>query len=154
MALLTLLATALLALLPQGVDTGFTGTVQAARQETKCVADYDTCNPPPWWTVPDWARCPDWWDEAQAAGIPLDWMPKVDYIMYRESRCNRFAHNPSGASGPVQWMPMWFTGRNAYGWVFDPYDPYQALLHMRLRVEDVGNWHDWCLSGDRVTGGC
>lgn len=105
------------------------------------------------WSVPDWARCPQYWPTAQAAGFTLDQMPKVDYIMHRESTCYPYAHNPSGASGLVQWMPMWFNGGNSYGWKFDPFDPYQSLYHMRLRVNLVG-WHDWCLRGDPVTGSC
>lgn len=49
---------------------------------------------PPPTTVPSWARCPQWWDEAKAAGWP-DWtLADLDYVMWRESRCIPTAFNP------------------------------------------------------------
>lgn len=44
-------------------------------------------------TVPATARCPQWWGLAAEAGWHADSMPTLDYVMWRESRCNPSAHN-------------------------------------------------------------
>jgi soluble lytic murein transglycosylase-like protein len=56
-------------------------------------------------------------DEAAAAGEPcaeyaghLAWLGLPEhflFVMNRESHCQPTAHNPSGASGLLQIMPMW-----------------------------------------------
>lgn len=38
-------------------------------------------------------RCPQWWDEARAAGFSGRDLKVLDYIMWRESRCMPRAHN-------------------------------------------------------------
>lgn len=58
-------------------------------------------------TAPSWSNCPQWYDEALSAGFTASQWRQLDHIMYRESRCQQTAHNPSGASGLVQIMPMW-----------------------------------------------
>jgi hypothetical protein len=149
---MTLIMSALLVLNPISAGTDFPPYLAGAVAE-RVTKHPENIEASLWWSLPEWARCPQWWHTAQAAGWELENMPTVDYIMRRESTCNPNAHNPSGASGLVQWMPFWFTGRNGYGWVFNPYDPYEALYYMHLRVERAG-WHDWCLRGDPVTGNC
>ena len=39
------------------------------------------------------ALCPQWWDTAVRAGWELDQLKTLDYIINRESRCQRKAHN-------------------------------------------------------------
>jgi len=39
------------------------------------------------------ALCPQWWDTAVRAGWELDQLKTLDYIINRESRCQRTAHN-------------------------------------------------------------
>lgn len=57
--------------------------------------------------APSWSNCPQWYDEAMAAGFSPNQWGQLDHIMYRESRCIPTAYNRSGASGLVQIMPMW-----------------------------------------------
>lgn len=52
-------------------------------------------------------RCAEWHDHAIDAGFTEGQWPNVARIMYRESRCQPGAYNPSGASGLMQIMPMW-----------------------------------------------
>ena len=39
------------------------------------------------------ALCPQWWDTAVRAGWELDQLKTLDYIINRESRCQKTAHN-------------------------------------------------------------
>lgn len=44
-------------------------------------------------TIPTTARCPEWWPTALEAGWGWNQLPKVDALMWRESRCLQTAHN-------------------------------------------------------------
>ena len=44
-------------------------------------------------TVPATARCPQWWGLAAEAGWHADSMLTLDYVIWRESRCQANAHN-------------------------------------------------------------
>lgn len=44
-------------------------------------------------TIPAAALCPQWWGLAAQAGWHADSMPTLDYVLYRESRCDPAAHN-------------------------------------------------------------
>lgn len=48
-----------------------------------------TTLPPP----PADARCPQWWGLAREVGFTDDQLPTLDYVMWRESRCQPDAHN-------------------------------------------------------------
>lgn len=64
------------------------------------------------------ALCPQWWQTAVDAGWRQSLLPTLDYLMWRESRCNPAQHNtddPMGGSrGLVQingfWTP-WLASR-------------------------------------------
>lgn len=86
-------------------------------------------------TVPDSARCPQWWPLAQEVGWPLEELPHVDRVMWCESHCQPAAHNRSGASGLMQIMPGWWDGR-------DPYDP-AVNLTMALDIHEAQGWRAW-----------
>jgi hypothetical protein len=45
--------------------------------------------PPP----PADAQCPQWWGLAREAGWTDDLLPTLDYVMWRESRCDPTQHN-------------------------------------------------------------
>jgi hypothetical protein len=42
---------------------------------------------------PATARCPQWWGLAREAGWTDDLLPTLDYVMWRESRCDPTQHN-------------------------------------------------------------
>ena len=44
-------------------------------------------------TVPATAHCPQWWGLAVEAGWHADSMPTLDYVIWRESRCQPGAYN-------------------------------------------------------------
>ena len=43
--------------------------------------------------VPAEARCPQWWGLAREVGFTEDQLPTLDYVMWKESRCQPDAHN-------------------------------------------------------------
>ena len=88
--------------------------------------------------VPVSARCPQWWQTAVDAGWRQSQLPTLDYLMWRESRCNTGAHNtedPMGGSrGLVQingfWTP-WLSSRGIVSrseGLFGPYRNLRAAL--------------------------
>lgn len=44
-------------------------------------------------TLPVGARCPQWWDLAKSVGWQDSEMETLDYVIWRESRCETRAHN-------------------------------------------------------------
>lgn len=88
--------------------------------------------------VPASARCPQWWQTAVDAGWRQSQLPTLDYLMWRESRCNTGAHNtedPMGGSrGLVQingfWTP-WLASKGIVSrseGLFGPYRNLRAAL--------------------------
>lgn len=45
------------------------------------------------YAAPAGSRCPQFYDEAMAAGWPTSQWGRLDYVMFRESRCNPTVHN-------------------------------------------------------------
>lgn len=84
--------------------------------------------------------CAQWSANALAAGWSSSQWPTLDRIMYRESRCQPGAHNPSGATGLLQIMPMW--ADDCGGSPGDLYDPGFNLRCGRhvYRVQGWGAW--------------
>jgi soluble lytic murein transglycosylase-like protein len=81
-------------------------------------------------------RCAEWAGAALDAGWTEDQLPELlDRIMWCESKCEPHAHNPSGASGLLQIMPMWHKGRDA----FDP----DVNLAIGLEVYEAQGWRAW-----------
>lgn len=48
---------------------------------------------------PSDARCGAWWSLARQIGFTESMLPTLDRIIYRESRCNRKAFNPTDPNG-------------------------------------------------------
>lgn len=44
-------------------------------------------------TPPPDALCPEWWQPAREAGWADDLLPTLDYLMWKESRCDPTQHN-------------------------------------------------------------
>ena len=80
------------------------------------------------------ARCPQWWQTAVDAGWRESLLPTLDYLMWRESRCNPDQHNtddPNGGSrGLVQvngfWTP-WLASRGIVKRSEGLFGPYRNL---------------------------
>jgi Transglycosylase SLT domain len=104
--------------------------------------------------TPDVERLVAWLDqqqnEAVAAGEPcaeyaghLEWVGLPEhflFVMNRESHCQPGAHNPSGASGLLQIMPMWADDCGlTTAQLFDPYANL-ACAALVYAVQGPGAW--------------
>lgn len=111
------------------------GMVPAARVATVQI------DPPPD-TTPTTAEpevggpCAEWAPLAFGVGWGRTQWPTLSRIMRCESNCDPGAHNPSGASGLLQLMPMWWRGQG------DPYDP-EFNLSRGLDVYRAQGWRAW-----------
>jgi hypothetical protein len=61
--------------------------------------------------IPDGLRCPDYYLSAKEIGWPEDQLDRLDYVIWRESRCDSSAHNEfdpaSGSRGIIQINGFW-----------------------------------------------
>jgi len=61
--------------------------------------------------IPSSAKCPQWWDNAVEAGWLRKNLVTLDFVMWRESRCDASAFNPNdpngGSRGLVQVNGFW-----------------------------------------------
>jgi Transglycosylase SLT domain len=86
-----------------------------------------------------WGLCRQWMGLALDSGWPVRQWETMNWVMYRESRCDPNAHNPSGATGLMQIMPM-HVGRTCdYGDLFDP----AFNLRCALAVYRMQGWNAW-----------
>lgn len=92
--------------------------------------------------VPD-TPCNEWFWWAIEAGWPAELWPFLAHIMPRESHCDPGAHNPSGATGLTQIMPMW--ADDCGGSPGDLYDPMFNLKCALLiyNVQGPNAWSTW-----------
>lgn len=144
---MTAVAVVVALLVPHGVDGSPWESVQATAPAVRVATTVQVAEPPPTLPpIPDWARCPDYWDVARAVGWPEDALPTLDGVMWHESRCQPNAHNRSGAAGMLQLMPMWWRGR-------DPYDP---ATNLAIGLDIYRHEGGWCPAwrGDPAVGRC
>jgi hypothetical protein len=157
--IITLLRLCLGVLLPFGVDTGFTGTVesgyvQPARVATTCISDPDYCNPPPTDPIPTpyGERCRQWWPLAEAVGWPRSQLSLMGAVMNRESTCRPGAYNPVSCGRGNHAMGL----MQLCGWVcppngcFDPESNLTAALHLWER----SGWCPWVYNDNLTRHAC
>lgn len=62
-------------------------------------------------SIPDGLHCPEYYNLAKEIGWPEDQLERLDYVMWRESRCLTDAHNTydpaSGSRGIIQINGFW-----------------------------------------------
>lgn len=107
--------------------------------------------------VPGWALCPEWWATAKQVGWKTQDIWMLDYVMWKESRCNPNVHNPddpmSGSYGLTQvnggWS-RWLRERgvlNKRADLFTPATNLLAALHIHNYAKDRygKGWNPWNL---------
>lgn len=105
--------------------------------------------------VPVAAKCPDWWDEARAAGWAEDELVHVDALMWRESRCQPNARSTTRDSGLLQVNDVHLEWLAGYGITADAlFDPTTNLVAARLVWAQALEWwgcgwrpwraEEWC----------
>ena len=120
--------------------------------------------------IPADARCPQWWPLAVETGWTLDLLPTLDYVMWRESRCDPTQHNTElNADGstdvgltqindrswclPTRWYPgayLQTVGALPTVGCEQLFDPYLNLISAKAiydyALEHNGNgWQPWQL---------
>lgn len=84
------------------------------------------------------SRCPQYYDEALAAGWTASQWPRIDYIIFRESRCNNMAYNGKGRDNSFGLMQLNMRALKSWvgpmvDWDFTRlYDPYTNLHVARV----------------------
>jgi hypothetical protein len=101
----------------------------------RSVATSQVLPPPPTLYVDPGASCGRWWPLAVDQGWPEDQLPKLDAVMWCESRCEPRAYNRSGASGLMQVLKSWAPDRD----LFDP----ATNLAVALDVWHRQGWRAW-----------
>lgn len=106
-------------------------------------------------TIPVDAKCPQWWPLAVSEGWSKQQLPKLDAIMFRESRCNLYAINRQdpnkGSWGLMQVNGFWvkyLSSRNILERLRDLQDPSinlrSALAIYNYADAKHGNgWGPW-----------
>ena len=108
---------------------------------------------------PDW-RCDEWIPLAREVGWPEELLPKLSYVMYRETRCRPDQHNPDdpmgGSNGLTQinqfwckptryWPDGWLQTNGVLDHCDDLYDP-RVSLEASLAIYRNSGWSPWGLS--------
>lgn len=101
------------------------------------------------------ARCPQWWDLALEVGWTEQDLPRIDVIMWAESRCQPDAISPTKDYGLMQVnRAVWQDYVEARGYVMDDLlDPAIGLmfgLFVAQEAESYGwcRYQPWYMSGD------
>jgi len=117
-----------------------------------------TTLPPYRKSAPEW-RCDEWMELAMQVGWPEDQLPKLSYVIYRESRCRPDQHNPDdpmgGSNGLTQINKFWCKPTQYWpnGWLQtqgilescdDLYDP-EVSLKASLAIWKNSGWSPWNL---------
>ena len=108
-------------------------------------------------SIPVTAKCPQWWDNAVEAGWRRKELITLDFVMWRESRCDASAFNPKdpngGSRGLVQINGFWTPYLRSKGvlkrseGLFNPdVSLRSALVIFEYGVERYGHgWGPWNL---------
>lgn len=104
------------------------------------------------------ARCPEWWATARQAGWPEDALPRLDAILWRESRCtNGLSHRNRNRSVDVGLTQLnsihrrWLAAAGI-SWAATQHDPALNLRAARLLYDRAARmfgcgWQPWNLGG-------
>jgi len=116
-----------------------------------------TLSPSTTTTLPgiDDARCGEWWPLAIEVGWTVDDLPRIDEIMWAESRCQPDAVSPTRDYGLMQVnRKVWRDFVEVRGYVMDDLlDPRIGLMFGLLIAEEAQTlgwcrWQPWYMSGD------
>lgn len=94
-----------------------------------------------------YGKCGEWHDTALAAGWPQAEWPRLQEVIWRESRCQPDSWNGADA-GLVQINQVHKTWLADFGWSHpnDMFDPYKNL-HFAFRLWETSGWKPWRFSG-------
>ena len=97
--------------------------------------------------VPPGSKCPQHYEEALDAGWSHDQWSRIDYVMYRESRCNPNVHNPVGRDDSYGLMQLNMKAHRSWvgpivGWDFTRlYDPTTNLRIAKVLYDKAVDYY-------------
>lgn len=122
-----------------------TSVVEADPPVPETIATSTTTPPPP---VASGKSCPQWEDTARQVGWPEEAIPRLSYIMWRESRCDPTAHNPRPPDDSYCLIQLnmrahrsW-VGPQVDGDFTRLYEP-STCLSLGLQLWNTAGWRPW-----------
>ena len=94
-------------------------------------------------SVPAGASCPQWWQLAVDVGWPVDELPMLDRVIWRESRCLPEAWNGHDAGlTQINQIHTEFVAVMGWAWPKDMYNP-ELNLRFALKLWQGSGWRPW-----------
>ena len=89
------------------------------------------------------AKCPQWWPLAVQVGWPIEELPMLDRIMWRESRCLPDAWNGHDAGlTQINQIHREFVAVMGWSWPKDMFNP-ELSLRFTLKLWQGKGWQPW-----------
>ena len=89
------------------------------------------------------AKCPQWWPLAVQVGWPIEELPMLDRIMWRESRCLPDAWNGHDAGlTQINQIHREFVAVMGWSWPEDMFNP-ELSLRFTLKLWQGKGWQPW-----------
>ena len=93
--------------------------------------------------IPESAECPQWWPLAVEVGWPVEELPMLDRILWRESRCLPDAWNGHDAGlTQINQIHTEFVAVMGWSWPQDMYNP-EYNLRFALKLWQGSGWRPW-----------
>jgi hypothetical protein len=93
--------------------------------------------------IPENAQCPQWWPLAVQVGWPVEQLPMLDRVMWRESRCLPDAWNGHDAGlTQINQIHTEFVAVMGWSWPNDMYIP-ELNLRFALKLWQGKGWQPW-----------
>ena len=93
--------------------------------------------------IPADAYCPEWWPLAVQVGWPLEELEMLDFIIWRESRCQPDAWNGHDAGlTQINQIHTEFVAVMGWSWPEDLFNPEPAL-RFTLKLWQGKGWQPW-----------
>jgi hypothetical protein len=93
--------------------------------------------------IPASASCPQWWQLAVDVGWPVDELPMLDRVIWRESRCLPKAWNGHDAGlTQINQIHTEFVAVMGWSWPGDMFNP-ELCLRFALKLWQGSGWRPW-----------
>jgi len=93
--------------------------------------------------VPEDALCPQWWPLAVRVGWPVEELEMLDFIIWRESRCDPNAWNGHDAGlTQINQIHTEFVAVMGWSWPEDMFKP-EPSLRFTLKLWQGKGWEPW-----------
>jgi hypothetical protein len=128
---------------PKTAPKGSVVAQEARKPASSTTTPPETTVPVLRFDTPESAQCPQWWPLAAAVGFPLEELPQLDRIIWRESRCQPDAFNGHDAGlTQINQIHREFVAVMGWTWPQDMFEPEPAL-RFTLKLWQGSGWRPW-----------